>query len=104
MRFNLHGKPGSYTESLLCDEQELKNMVKNLDVDVLFSLPFVVRGDNYKERKESLRNLAIDFQHNNDGETDVQLSMEECAEIHLFFETMGRKYGLLREFRENCIC
>lgn len=70
----------------------------------LFCLPLVVRGHSYQERKNSLRDLAIDFQYNNDGETDIQLSMYEIGVIEHFFERMGRKYGLLREFRENAIC
>jgi len=72
--------------------------------DVLFLLPFEIHGKTYQERKESLRNLAIDFQHADDGDTDVTLSYGEIGDIADFFERMGKKYGLLREFRENCIC
>ena len=74
------------------------------DSDVLFVLPFEIHGKTYAQRKESLRDLAIDFQYNNDGDTDVQLSMGELGDFCDFFERMGRRYGLLREFRENCIC
>ena len=28
----------------------------------------------------------------------------ELYHIQNFFETMGKRYGLLREFKENCIC
>lgn len=74
------------------------------DSDVLFVLPFEIHGKTYGDRKESLRNLAIDFQYNNDGDTDWQLTYGELGYIGEYFERMGRKYGLLREFRENCIC
>lgn len=72
--------------------------------DVLYLLPFEIHGKNYRERKDSLRELAIDFQYNNDGDTDVQLSLGEIGAVCNFFEREGRKYGLLREFRENRIC
>lgn len=72
--------------------------------ETLYILPFKVSGETYQERKESARNLAIDFQYNNDGDTDIQLSYYELGTIGKFFETVGRRYGLLREFRENCIC
>lgn len=94
---------GRYTESLFCRKSEIDSMERNLNCDVLFRLPFVLRGHSYQERKESLRDLAIDFQYNNDGETDVQLCMGELAAAERFFEREGRKYGLLREFRENAI-
>ena len=74
------------------------------DSDVLFVLPFEIHGKTYQERKESLYNLAVDFQYNNDGDTDVTLSCGEIGYICNFFEFYGKKYGLLREFRENCIC
>lgn len=74
------------------------------DSEVLFVLPFEIHGKTYRERKESLYNLAVDFQHNNDGDTDVTLSYGEIGDISDFFEINGKKYGLLREFRENCIC
>lgn len=74
------------------------------DCKPLFYLPFDIEGHTYRERQESLRNLAIDFQYNNDGDTDLQLSWGEIALVEEFFDREGRKYGLLREFRENCIC
>jgi hypothetical protein len=30
--------------------------------------------------------------------------MGELADASDFFEINGKKYGLLRKFRENCIC
>lgn len=34
----------------------------------------------------------------------IQIIEGELYHIQNFFETMGKRYGLLREFRENCIC
>jgi hypothetical protein len=95
---------GNYTESLFCANSDLEHLKDILDISVVFVLPFEIHGKSYAERKESLRDLAIDFQYNNDGDTDVQLSMGEWGAACDFFEENGRKYGLLREFRENCIC
>lgn len=56
---------------------------------------------NYKERKEAIRNEAIEFQYSFvDGK---QWYYSEIAEITSYFEKQGKKYGLLKEFRENGI-
>lgn len=73
------------------------------EVETLVLLPFEIHGKTYAERKESLRNLAIDFQHADDGDADLWLSYRELDDIGCYFNRMGRRYGLLREFRENCI-
>jgi hypothetical protein len=62
---------------------------------------FKVSGKTYTERKENLRDLAIEYS-NNVGETC--LSYGELAEIGCFFEKNGKRYGLLKEFKENGIC
>lgn len=95
---------GNYTESLFCAESDLENLKRLLDITVLRTLYFEINGRNYRERKNSLRDLAIDFQSANDGDTDVQLSIGEYGAASAYFERMGKRYGLLREFRENCIC
>ena len=63
-------------------------------------IEFTVHGKNYRERKNSLKEIAVEFSHN----AVCGLSYGELYHIQNFFETMGKKYGLLREFRENCIC
>lgn len=95
---------GNYTESLFCANSDLEELKQLLDITVLRVLYFEISGRNYKDRKNSLRDLAIDFQIANDGDTDVQLSMGEIGAACDYFERMGRRYGLLREFRENAIC
>lgn len=62
-----------------------------------------VRGSNYSERKESLRDCAIDFQHKDDGESDYQLSMSERAMIEHWFYMNAKRYGLVEEFSVNGI-
>ena len=55
----------------------------------------------YQERKEAVRNIAIRWAQ---SFADFDISYFTLAEWENFFEKYGRKYGLLREFRENGIC
>lgn len=55
---------------------------------------------SYYTKKEEIRNQAIIWQIQQAGES---LSYSELFEKQCYFEDMGRKYGLLREFRENGI-
>lgn len=55
---------------------------------------------SYAERKEKARNEAIEWQ--NDF-ANHNYYWSELAEFSAHFETLGRRYGLLREFRENGI-
>ena len=70
------------------------------DVDTVYITDFKIKGRSYKERKESARELAIDVQYNDVG----GLSWAEWGRICDFFSNVGRRYGLLQEFRENAIC
>lgn len=58
------------------------------------------RTQNYNFYKEALRNFAIQWQG---AQADLTISYEELAWYQTFFETYGKRYGLLREFRENGI-
>lgn len=55
----------------------------------------------YEQKKNEIREQAIDWQ------TDFCNHNYSYGELHYFqcyFEKMGRRYGLLKEFRENAIC
>ena len=54
----------------------------------------------YAQRKEAARQEAIDWQLT-DG--DYPYSYEGLAIIGNYFYKLGKRYGLLREFRENAI-
>ena len=54
----------------------------------------------YQVQKERARQLAIDWQLN---EAEKPMYMSEYAEIGEYFYKLGRRFGLLREFRENAI-
>ena len=55
----------------------------------------------YETRKEMARQEAIDWQ--NDF-CNHNYSHGELAEFGYHFEKLGRRYGLMKEFRENGIC
>jgi hypothetical protein len=55
---------------------------------------------NYQKRKEAARQEAIDWQLN---DSDHPYSYEGLAIIGDYFYKLGKRYGLLREFRENAI-
>lgn len=54
----------------------------------------------YNERKAAARDEAIDWQ---DWQTEQNLSWGELAEWGEHFEKLGKRYGILGEFRENGI-
>lgn len=55
----------------------------------------------YQQRKEKARQEAIDWQ-NDFGNHNYYWS--EIADFGYHFYKLGKRYGLLREFRENGIC
>ena len=69
--------------------------------EIISFISFHAYGKTYAERKESVRNAALDYQS---AWSDYCFSYSEIAVIGAWFERMGRRYGLLREFRENAIC
>lgn len=55
---------------------------------------------SYKRGKEAAREAAINWQA---GFSSHNYSYSELAKFQDMFSRLGRKYGLLREFRENGI-
>lgn len=55
----------------------------------------------YATKKEEIRNQAIEWSQK---WSDESYSWAELAEYQAYFYTMGKRYGLLREFHENAIC
>jgi len=56
----------------------------------------------YQERKEEVRNEAIEWQ--SQFAEGIPLYWSDILEAGDYFYRMGKRYGLLREFRENGIC
>lgn len=68
--------------------------------DVLFITDFKVKGKTYADRKEFVRNMAIEYSNNG----AFGLSWGEVAYVGDMFYKLGKRYGLLKEFKENGIC
>lgn len=64
-------------------------------------IEFKVKGKSYAERKSNLENIAIDWSYE---VGNTALSVGEYGSICNWFEKTGKRYGLLTEFKENCIC
>ena len=56
--------------------------------------------NKYKTKKAAARQKAMDWQNSFNDRND---SYEDLATAGASFEKLGRRYGLLREFRENGI-
>jgi len=72
------------------------NLLKNIMPEV----DFTIRGKNYEERKSSLAEIARNYQN---AFYNCNLFYSEIAILDEYFERNGKKYGLLKEFRENGI-
>lgn len=55
----------------------------------------------YQKRKASVREMAIEWQNHCGDSPD--LSYAELSAVGDIFYKLGKRYGLLREFHENCI-
>lgn len=60
-----------------------------------------MKTTTYAIKKEMVRQEAIDWQNDL---ANYNYSYRELCEFVIYFEKLGRRYGLLKEFRENGIC
>ena len=98
----LDGGTNSDVQRELCkyiDKQGYNPAIKNW-INSVEWVPTVKKRKTYEQRKEEARQEAIDWQYEA-GERSM--SYGELAEAGEYFEKLGRRYGLLREFRENAI-
>lgn len=73
-----------------------------MDIDVLIhKLKHMPKSNNYSDCKNYIRALAIEWQYEF---AESNYSYFDLAKCHEIFMKYGRRYGLLREFRENGIC
>lgn len=56
--------------------------------------------NNYQKNKARVRDIAIEWQYTFPQEDHY---MSECVYWDDYFTKMGKRYGLLKEFRINCI-
>ena len=55
----------------------------------------------YEAKKDEIRQQAIDYQY---MFSLISMTYGDLAEVGDYFTRYGKKYGLLKEFRENGIC
>lgn len=91
-----NGVFNSIREYYNCYKDKFSPLCKNIEV-----LYFKISGKTYQEKQNSLRDLAIEWQLNF---ASLSWSYLESAEIQNYFLENGKRYGLLKEFKENCIC
>ena len=71
------------------------------ECETMFCWDFTTKGKTYAARKNYLRDFAVDWSNTY---YLADWSYYDLAVVQSGFERLGRRYGLLREFRENCIC
>jgi len=92
---------GKIESNLYYDWNEWHRDTFNPLTEIIGMLDFKIKGKNYTEKKASLEDLAKEWQ----GQfASYNWSYGELATIGEYFNKNGKKYGLLREFKENCIC
>lgn len=67
--------------------------------EIIAMILFKISGKTYAEKKESLKQVALTYQVS----SPINLSYGEIASINYFFEKNAKRYGLLKEFKENGI-
>lgn len=91
---------GQEHSDLLDDWDQFYKDTFGPDADIFSIIDFHLHGKNYADRQAWLCDIARRFQY----ECAPGLSMLELSWISDWFYKNGKRYGLLREFRENCIC
>lgn len=81
-------------------------MLKHYDAIQIGETSFRVIGrktpvKGYRENQDFIRTIAIEWQNNS---SDYNYSYMDFAKWSDFFREYGKRYGLLKEFRENGIC
>ena len=56
--------------------------------------------NDYQKQKEKARLKAVDWQLDFNNHN---YSYGELAEFNNYFQKLGKRYGLIKEFKENCI-
>lgn len=101
MFYGVFEQDGEYYGGVYDSWDEWHSDTFSPDTEILALFDFKAHGKTYAEKKENVRNNAIDYS-NTWGE--INLSYGELSDIQDYFERYGKRYGLLEEFRENAIC
>lgn len=90
--FNIYFKNGGWN---LWFKDTFSPLCKNIKL-----LEFKIGGKTYQERKNNLVELAKDWQLHF---SSLSWSYGELAEIENYLYENAKRYGLLQEFKENCV-
>ena len=80
--------------------EQFNSFVFNPNRTPVFITSFKIKGKTYEERKNYAENLAIEYSNT----IAAGLSYSEYSQIENRFYKIGKRYGLLNEFKENAIC
>jgi len=81
--------------------KQFKHDTKGPHIEIVKTIVFSVVGKTFKEKKEYLRNLAIEFQR--EFSECGYMFESDLAVIQWWFSMEAKTYGLANEFRENGI-
>ena len=101
MIFGVYKKEGQYSGGLFDTFEDFHKVTFSPDCEQIYLTDFRLCGGSYKEKKAAAREMAINIQW---AAGLVSLYMGEHVFVSDRLETIGRRYGLLTEFRENAIC
>lgn len=87
-------------------EKVFRQCVLEEEGEIICCLPLKVSGKTYSQRQGDLHETAVEwsYMHNEIYGYEGDLSMGELLTIQDFFEKNGKRYGLLKEFRNEAIC
>lgn len=97
MIFCKYVKDGKVCEDLFHTHLDLFRATFSPNIEVVSTIEFKASGYTYQDRRSCVEEIAKEFQTADEG----GLSYEELLNIQQWFEKMGRRYGLYREFRTN---
>ena len=94
---------------ILTNESHLYKFLYNYDLDLnkiaegafFVTATETTRRKTYQKAQEAARLFAIDTQN---IISESNFSYGEIADIQDILHALGRRFGLVREFKENCIC
>ena len=91
---------GATSENLLYCWGDVFRATFNPDIhETAVIIEFKIHGKTYAERQNCLHDIAVKFQTACTGD----LYYSEIEKIVDWFETNGKRYGLMHELRENAI-
>jgi len=94
------GKTDSY---IFGSSAEYNKVINNPENEIKYELELCLHGKTYEEKQKQAREIAVEYSWALCDEIKP-LSWGESAIVSGWFENVGKRYGLLREFRENAIC